>query len=319
MRWRLPFLCLLWAIHCSGRAQSHGVEVRLVMDESVFLPGEEIPVGVKISNLSGRPLTFGALTNWLTFHIETRGGELVDRLAEMPVRGEFTLDSAKAATTWWNVQPYFALDAAGSYVVMVDVRLPEWKERVLSDGLRFIIQPSRSLWEVSFGVPPPPGQPDAEPEVRRYALQSATRRDERRLYARVSDETGSRIYRVVPLDRLLSFSHPVQQLDSLSQLHVIFQTGGSTYTYCVVNPAGRLVVRQRHEITPGSRPRLVKTVDGRIEVTGGRRVPALSDIPPYDPAVEEAPAVPTLESAPVTNAVSDAKSARRSRRERRER
>src|SRR5690606_24706043 len=127
---------------------------------------------------------------------------------------------------------------------------------------------------------------------------------------------GSRIYRVVPLDRLLSFSHPVQQLDSLSQLHVLFQTGGSTYTYCVVNPDGQLVVRQRHEITPGSRPRLVKTVDGRIEVLGGRRVPTLSDVPPYEPPAVEATAVPAVESPPVTNTVSEKKRTRRSRRER---
>ncbi len=285
-----------------ANAQSTAVSVELILDESFFLPGEELPVGVRISNLSGRPLTFGTTTNWLTFLIESRKGEVVTRLGSVPVLGEFTLDSAKAGTKWWNLQPYFEFDQPGPYHVYAELRIPESNLRIISDPALITLQGSSRLWEITFGVPPAPGSPTNNPpapELRRYALQAATRLKERKLYARVSDEAETRIYKVVLLDRFLSFSNPQQQLDSRSRLHVLFQTGGSTYTYCVVNPDGELVARQRHEIVPGSRPRLAKTPDGSIGVAGGQRTPAYTDIPPWEPP--SVSLVDTNRPAPATN------------------
>lgn len=283
------------------RAQTGGLDLKLVMDESVFLPGEDIMVGVRISNLSGRALTFGVNSEWLTFYIETRRGEMVDRLGNVPVVGEYTLESSQAGTKWWNIQPYFDFDRTGTYKLYVEVKLPEWTESRVSEPVEFAVQSSRKIWETTFGVPPSSAQEDNQPEIRRYALQSATRRSERRLYARVSDESESRIYRVVMLDRLLSFASPEQQLDSASRLHVLFQTGRASYTYTVLNHDGILVVRQRYDILAGVRPRLGKSAAGDIQVVGGRRQPTGYDIPPYvppPPVIEEEPAEIPLEDLP---------------------
>ncbi len=289
------------------------------MDESVFLPGEETPVGVRIVNLSGRPMRFGTETNWLTFHVETKQGELVEELAPVPVLGEFLLESAKAATKWWNIQPYFLFQDSGRYSVSVELRIPEWDQRLLSDGTRFTVLKSRSMWETTFGVPPRSGDPDSAPELRRYALIAAARHDGRRLYAELSEATDPRLRRVLMLDRLLSFSSPEQQMDAANQLHVLFQTGGSAYTYCVLTPNGEFRTRQRYEILPGTRPHLVKKPDGTISVADGRRVPSLIDIPPYTPA----PPSLTGSNAPVVTPVPSSSSKQatprnrsRSRRER---
>ncbi len=278
----------------SARAQSTALRLELTLDETLFLPGEELPLGVRISNLTGRPVTFGTTTNWLTFLVETKGGEIVNRFGPVPVQGEFTLESSKAGTKWWNLQPWFDFQQPGPYLVFAELRLPDWNQRLLSDPIGFTLQSSTKLWEMSFGVPPAPGELSSAPEIRRYALQSATRSKERKLYARVSDDSGTRIYKVVLLDRLLSFSNPQQQIDGLSRLHVLFQTGGSTYTYSVLDPEGTLLIRQRHEIVNGIRPRMLKNADGTIAVGGGRRLPALSDVPPY----EAPPREPTTNTGP---------------------
>lgn len=324
MRWLIALFSVLLASGVA-RSQIAGVEVELVLDESNYLPGEELPVGVRISNLSGRPITFGSVSNWLTFHVENKRGEMVERYADVPVEGEFTLESAKAGTKWWNIQPYFGLDKPGRYVVYAELRLPEWEERLLSEGTVFTIQSARNLWEMSFGVPPANGDKDAVPEIRRYSLQAATRQgdtklSERRLYARVTDDTQTRIYRVVLLDRFLSFSNPEQQIDSRSRLHVLFQTAGSAYTYSVIDPDGRLLVRQRHEITPGSRPYLAKSDAGSIAVRGGRRIPTMADIPPYEgplpSAVVNTNLVTTnLLNTPVTKKKKPSRSERRRQKE----
>jgi hypothetical protein len=309
------------AMSLSASGQFTGLKVEVELEETIFLPGEEIPVGVRVSNLSGQTVSFGETDDWLRFHVETRDGEIVDRFAEAPVYGPFTLETAKAGKKWWNIQPYFELEERGEYVVYVEVRVPEWNTRVLSSGRKFTIQPARKLWEVAFGVPPKPGSEDSTPEIRRYALQSATRSSERKLYARVSDASDSQIYRVVMLDRLLSFSKPQQQLDANSRLHVLFQTGGSTYTYCVVNPDGFLEARRYYEIVPGSRPRLGPgEAQGEITVVGGRRRPTPSDIPPYvPPPLPEATTVAPVDEKPEAAVAADAgkkgtKESRRSRR-----
>ncbi len=287
----MRLICALW-LACavgsgSSHAQSAGVAVEIMLDETVYLPGEDLPVGVRVSNLSGRPITLGTDNLWLSFYAETKSGEIVPRVGQVPVEGEFTLDSAKAGTKWWNVRPYFDFQDSGPHLIYAELRVPFGTERIISEPASFTIQNARKLWEISFGVPPSVEAPNRPPEIRRYALQSAVRTRDRNLYARVTDETETRIYRVVLLDRLLSFANPRPQLDNLSQLHVLFQTGGSTYTYCVVTPDGEIAIRQKHEIFSGSRPRLTKMDDGSILVGGGRRLPASSDVPPWDPPPAE--------------------------------
>ncbi|MGE3312658.1 MAG: hypothetical protein AB7O66_22035 [Limisphaerales bacterium] len=300
---------------CPSHAQTAGVSIEIMLDETTYLPGEDLPVGVRISNLSGRPLTFGTDNVWLSFYAETKSGDIVPRLGQVPVEGEFTLESAKAGTKWWNVRPYFDFRDSGTHLLFAELRLPFGTERIISEPATFNIQSARKLWEITFGVPPSPDAPDRPPEIRRYALQSAVRTRDRNLYARVTDESETRIYRVVLLDRLLSFSNPRTQLDHLSQLHVLFQTGGSTYTYCVVTPDGEIAVRQKHEIVTDSRPRLMKLEDGSITVGGGRRLPASSDVPPWDPTPAEILA-PDASSTAATNApaASESKSSKRKKR-----
>ena len=44
--------------------------VEISMDQDEFLPGEAVPLAVKITNLSGQQLHFGADPSWLTFSVE---------------------------------------------------------------------------------------------------------------------------------------------------------------------------------------------------------------------------------------------------------
>ncbi len=273
----------------SAPAQTGAFGVEVSLEEKIFLPGEDIVVAVRVSNLSGRPVVFGASTNWLTFYAESKAGRVVARLGQVPVQGEFTLESAKAGTKWWNLQPYFEFDEPGPYNLYAELRLPGWEERLVSEPVDIQIQPSRKIWEMAFGVPQAEGATNAAPEIRRYSLQSATRAKERKLYARVTDEDETRIFRVVLLDRLLSFANPEQQLDIHSRLHVLFQTSGNLYTHCVLDPNGTIVLRNRHEITPAGRPRLAKDVAGNIVIRGGRRFPTPDDVPPYVPPPQIAP------------------------------
>jgi hypothetical protein len=98
-----------------------------------------------------------------------------------------------------------------------------------------------------------------------------------KLYFRLTDE-GGRSLRVFPLARMVDFGDPEAQMDRANNLHVLFQTGARTFTYCVIDPNGNLLARQYHEYS-ASRPKLHLGEEGRIFVGGGRRLLTWNDIP----------------------------------------
>lgn len=220
-------LAALLAASAAACAQS-GLGVELILDESSYLPGEAIPVGVKITNLSGRPVTFGASQDWLNFYVERRDGTPASRLAEIPVQGEFTLESATAGTKRWNLAQGFDLTQPGPYTVFAEVSLPGWSVTLTSPPEPFVVANASTLWEADFGLP---GGTPGRPEIRRYGLLQANRRKELTLFVRVTDESGAVIHRVTPVDRLVSFSRPEHQLDRESNLHILFQNGARQFSY----------------------------------------------------------------------------------------
>jgi len=146
------------------------------------------------------------------------------------------------------------------------------------------------LWQQEFGVPKAPGQPDGSPEIRRYILQQANYvQGQLRLYLRVTDLTGTKPLRVVPIGRLISFSRPEHLIDQASDLHLLYQDGPHSFSYTKFSPEGELLARQTHDYTQ-SRPRLRVDADGKVCVFGGVRRITPTDVPPPKPVVDlEAP------------------------------
>ena len=65
-----------------ARAQ---VTVDIHSEQNEFLPGEAIPLAIKITNLSGQQLHFGGDPGWLTFSVESTDGISVVKNSEVPV------------------------------------------------------------------------------------------------------------------------------------------------------------------------------------------------------------------------------------------
>ena len=99
------------------------------------------------------------------------------------------------------------------------------------------------------------------------------------LHVRVTDAVEGKIYRVFPVGIFVSSSRPEPQLDKLSNLHLLFQTGARVFNYSVVDPDGQLILRQKYEYT-ATRPILKPDKEGNIIVAGGIRRPMANDLPP---------------------------------------
>lgn len=282
------FLAMFLALCGAASAQVNGVTVELRLEQELFLPNEDLKIAARIGNLSGQTLHLGKENDWLIFNIENLDRKGVGKLGDVPVEGEFTLDSSQAGTKRVNLTPYFDFRRPGRYQVTASVRLPQWGKVVTSAPKRFDVINGTKLREVEFGLPlPRNAAPGTQPEVRKYILQQATYLKDLKLYFRLTDQSGARTIRVFPIGSMTSFGQPEMQIDKQSNLHVLHQTGARAFNYCVINPDGDLVVRQTHDATE-SRPKLHAEESGRISVAGGTRRVTAGDIPVPSTAANDA-------------------------------
>jgi hypothetical protein len=269
MKFSLSIFGLMLLACFSASAQA--VNVDLSLEQQQFLPSESLPVAVHITNRSGQSLHLGADANWLTFDVESADGFIVIKNADAPVVGEFDLGSSEVATKRVDLAPYFTLTQAGRYRVIATVRIKNWNTEISSAPQGFDVIDGAKLWSQTFGVPMPAGETNQPPEVRRYTLEQANYlRSQLRLYAQVSNESESRVFKVVALGRMVSFGRPEAQLDRLSNLHVLWQSGGAVFSYAVVSPGGVILQQEIYDYI-NTHPRLGANDSGDIVVIGGVR------------------------------------------------
>jgi len=247
------------------------VSVEVVLDQEQYLPSESIPVAVRITNRSGQTLHFGADANWLTFDVESADGFVVIKNSDVPVSGEFDLDSSQMAIKRVDLAPYFVLSQIGRYKINATVRIKDWSTDISSPAKEFDVINGAKIWSQDFGLPAPVGVTNRAPEVRRYSLIEANYlRSQLRLYVQVSDETEAHVFKVSAVGPMVSFSDPEAKLDRFSNLHVLYQSGAQAFNYSVVNPDGAIIRREIYDYY-NSRPRLSVDDKGAIGVVGGVR------------------------------------------------
>jgi hypothetical protein len=273
MRRAILFLCFAIGAAISARGQ---LVVDVAVDQEEYLTGESVILSVRIFNQSGQTVHFGEADNWLSLFVEGDKGAIVERLGEVPKTTEFDLESSKVKVKRVDVTPCFDIKAPGRYKVAVTVRVKGWTKDFASKPVSFDVQRGLRLWEQAIGVPGPSGH---EPEMRKYTLQQARYSKDINLYVRVTDLPEATVYRVLRLGQIVSFGDPEVQVDKLSNLHVLFQTGQQAFLYCVINPTGKLVIRQTHNYSADSRPRLAVNEKSEIAVKGGIRLTMPSDLP----------------------------------------
>ncbi len=279
---------ILAGLTCFRAAAQISVEVKTDQDE--FLPGEAVLLAVKITNLSGQQLHLGADAGWLTFSVESTDGFDVVKISEVPVQGSFDLFSSQAATKLVDIGPHFEMIRTGRYKVTALLHIKDWSATITSPPKSIDVVNGAKLWSQNFGVPTTSGVPD----MREFTLEKANYlRSQLRLYLQLTDAAETRVYKVVPMGPMVSFGFPEEQIDRNSELHVLWQTGAQSFSYCVVSPVGEIVQRDTYDLF-NSRPKLKVSDDGEVSVVGGvRRVPA-SEIP----AIQSPASLPPMAPAP---------------------
>lgn len=249
-------------------AAVNAVRVDLTLDQEQFLANEDVHIAVRITNRSGQELQLGKDADWITFTVDAKNHYVVSQLGDVPVQGEFSLASSKTGTKRANLTPYFDFRQVGRYQVTASVKIPQWEKEITSKPISFDLIKGTKLMEFDIGVPAKNGQTNAQPEMRKYILQQAIYLNQMRLYLRLTDANDSAVFRVFPIAPMVSFSRPEAQVDGLSNLHVLHQTGAKSFNYSVIDPSGEIVTRQTYDYT-STRPVLRPGEDGKISIEGG--------------------------------------------------
>jgi hypothetical protein len=282
------------AFSCQAQAQ---VQVDLDLEKQQFLSKEDLVVGVRIANLSGQTLHLGEDDEWLSFLVEDQqNNRPVPRESDVPVKKPFELESSKVGTRYVNIAPYFLLQPQGRYKITAIVKIKEWGERLESPSKNIEIIKGSTLWTSTYGVPLKTGQQGVVPDMRKYMLQKVITLKQMQLYVSITDAESDLAYKVLMLGPMVSFSRPEAQLDKLSNLHVLCQSGSKWFFYAVVSPEGNLALRQTYYMG-NSRPTMKPDGEGGIRISGGDYQPADSDYP----TPTNRPPVYTLPSTGSTN------------------
>lgn len=279
MKFSLSIFAIALLAFFSASAEIVTVEVKL--DQDQFLPGESLPVTVRVINNSGQTLHLGTDENWLKFDVQSVDNATpVQRSSNPPVVGESDLGSSEVATKRVDIAPYFSLKRTGRYRLTAIVHIKEWGTDVSSEAVEFDVIDGSEIWSRDFGLPLPAGVTNRPPEIRKYILEQANYlRQQLRMYVLVTDQSKLRIFKVMAIGPMVSFSQPEAQLDNQSNLHVLYQSGAQMFIYSVINPNGNITQQDIYDLLD-TRPRLGLNGNGDIIVVGGVRRMKPGELPP---------------------------------------
>ncbi|MBI1842130.1 MAG: hypothetical protein HYR88_14935, partial [Verrucomicrobia bacterium] len=263
MKLRSWFAALLaLGIPILGCAQ---VQVDIQLDQHRFLRDERLPVNVRVTNRSGRPLKIGQTPDWLSFSVETKEGKVVSAIRDIEAGGQFQLDPADSVSKAIDITEGFDLSQPGTYRVSAAAKFGEIEFVGMSASVLFEIVRGTQLWEEVCGAP----ETNGAPRWVRYSLLHANHTRPLQLYARIADEADAGWARVFSIGNTVSFATPEKIIDPVSRLHVLFQSSPRGFDYVRITPRGALEEKRVYEILGSSRPRLKMNEEGQVVVVGG--------------------------------------------------
>lgn len=273
------YLLLLLAAIPSAWGQ---LQVDLKFNRLHYIAHEPVVATVKITNLAGRDITLqnGPDQKWFGFEIKGSDGHLLPRMRPNAPEPVLQIKTGSSVTRKINLTPLFPLQEFGPYHVRAHIYLADSEKFYYTPARVFQVADGRPIWQRTVGVPD--GQVGAG-ESRTYSLLSGRFPDHTSLYVRVENRDSVVVRATRSLGPIVAALEPQSELDRQNQLHVLHCTSPGRWAYSHVTLNGKLL---EHSIfmETRNRPRLRRSTDGSVAVSGGRLAQ-----PGSDPAQSIAP------------------------------
>lgn len=263
-------LAILFALVASASSQ---VTVTLQLAKSSYLHGENVKVGVSITNMSGQDLVFQGNERepWIDFMVNSGRGVPLTPVGH-PAFGVVKIPAGKTVARSVDLNRLYSLNDLGNYSVYAIVRpLGRQGAGFQSQRHLFTVSTAKPYWSQIVGVPGKKG------ESHEYRLIQFTGGRKLMLYVQVADAKSGRILRTHGLGESLFFRKPTISVDSALNMHVLYLATPEIWGHVRVNPNGEFLGRDLYKNSEYGDPSLIKLKDGTIQVNGGI---------PYDPKAE---------------------------------
>jgi hypothetical protein len=262
----LLVLTLLLAAPVSATAQ---LSISLTLDRQAFILYESIPVTVRITNNSGRPVLLEDTPEgrpWLSFQVTTSDSVIVPATGLLLDEGSLSVPPGQAIARRVDLLPLHEIRARGTY--RAQAVLETGHSKVVSTPVRFHVTAPREIWQQTVGLQSETGEVE---QYRTYTLCTRRGEDHDHLYVRVSDDAGGLIHGMIALGHYIPMGQPETRIDRHANLHLLFRSGPNGISYIRVAPTGQVVDRAVYTDYMSS-PRLVAARDGFVTVSGGEKI-----------------------------------------------
>ncbi|MFT4690890.1 MAG: hypothetical protein ACJASX_001269 [Limisphaerales bacterium] len=265
-------IAALLLIFCAASA-IHAAEVRVYLTSKVnqFVPGEQIPLNLRIENFSGKSFQIGDSPDWLGLRVESPTRSSATQLSLVRERITGTVPNAEAGKLTVNLTDYYMFTDTGKYKVRAYVKTTGLEPVFMSyPDFEFDIVPATTIWEMPIGYVPV-GQPQLQPLARTFAVQKITRA-RTKIYVRVSGTDTGELISMIPLGELVTSRRSVKRIDRLSNLHILHQSGAHEFSYHTIAPDGKLLRRRTYGFANRRAPVLEVNDSGIGEIVSGLRI-----------------------------------------------
>ena len=176
-----------------------------------------------------------------------------------------TVPAGKTVKNSVDLTPLFPIRDLGEHRVRADLYFAEADRYSYSNYVTFDLISGKTIWRQTVGVPGDRG------DLREVSLLTHQLTDRLLLYVRVRSANGDTVYVTRPLGRLvITGREPEEMLDRDNTLHVLQEAIPGAFLYTVVNVDGERLTQQAYNRVGASRPTLVKSESGTVEVRGGQ-------------------------------------------------
>jgi hypothetical protein len=263
-------LAILLGFAASASSQ---VTVTLQLAKKSYLHGENVQVGISITNMSGGDLIFQGDERrpWIDFMVNSSRGVPLTPVGQ-PAFGVVKIPAGKTVARAVDLNKLFSLNDLGNYSVYAIVRPPGQRSGgYQSQRHLFNISTAKPYWSQIVGVPGKKG------ESREYRLIQFTGGKKLMLYVQLANARTGKVLRTHGLGESIFFRKPTVTVDNALTMHVLYLVTPEIWGHARINPDGEFLGRDLYKNSEYGDPSLVKLDNGAVQARGGI---------PYDPKAE---------------------------------
>jgi hypothetical protein len=270
------------------------LRVEIKISRRMYMAYEPVLVTVAVTNIAGRDVTLrdeGSNT-WFGFQITDGDEHIIAPYNPNYHLDPLTIPAGQTMKRRVSLGTLFPIAEYGVYHIKATIYMADTSRYFVSPPDNIEISEGKIIWRQEVGVPE--GSPGSG-ETHVISLLTFRHPDANFLYARIENPGAGKILGTYAIGRMIAAFPPAIELDRDNIVHVLQVVGPKTYLYSRVSALGEFF-EQKTFIEVKSRPRLVHSSAGSVEVKGGqidipvqqqqgaKPGPKLSDRPPGMPA-----------------------------------